>query len=98
MKILVILEYIPVFSSKRSLLPIFNVVKCEVVSIGTLFHPRGIFKLGRKRKFRKYAKVSIYFVQGCRFFFSINLTKMLYKHKYWQSCENKNDSRFTNFT
>ena len=65
LKILVILEYIPIFFSKRPLSSFFNVVECKAVSIGTLFHPGATLKLGEAGKFRKYSKVPIYFVQSC---------------------------------
>ena len=63
LKILVVLEYIPVFSSKRPLFPFFNAEECEAVSIGTLFRPGATLKLGERGKFRKYSKVPIYFVK-----------------------------------
>ena len=63
---LVILEYIPTFFNKRRLFPLFNVVEYEVVFIGTRFYSGATLKLGESGKFRKYAKVPIYFVQGCR--------------------------------
>ena len=50
---------------KMLLSPLFIIVECKVVSIGTLFHPRATLKLDEREKFRKYAKLLIYFVQGC---------------------------------
>ena len=41
--------------SKMLFSPLFILVECEVVSIGTLFHPRAILKLDESGKFRKYA-------------------------------------------
>ena len=81
LKILVILEYIPIFFSKRPLSPL--VVECKVVSFGTLFHPRATLKLGERGKFWKYAKVSICFVQGCRYQISLR-TNMSFRTKYAQ--------------
>ena len=63
LQILVILEYIPIFFSKMPLSSLFNVVECEVVSLGALFYPGALLKLGES-EFRKYSKVPIYFVQG----------------------------------
>ena len=65
LRILVILEYIPIFFSKRTLFPFFNVAECKVVSNGALFHPGATLKLEERGKCRKYSKVPIYFVQGC---------------------------------
>ena len=48
------------FFSKSPLSPLFNVVECEVVSIGTLIHLGATLKLGERGKFRKYAKVPVY--------------------------------------
>ena len=55
LKILVILEYIPNFFSKRPLSPLER----EVVLIGTLFHPGATLKFGERGKCRKYAKAPI---------------------------------------
>ena len=54
-----ILEYIPIFFRKRLLSPLCNVVECEVISIGTLFHPEATLKLGERGKFRKYLSSNI---------------------------------------
>lgn len=61
------------FFSKRPLSPFSNVVECKVVSIGTLLHPGATLKLGERAKFRKYSKVPMYFIQGCRNFTKFSL-------------------------
>ena len=50
------------YYSKMLLSPLFIVVECKVVSIGAHFHPRATLKLDESEKFRKYAKLLIYFV------------------------------------
>ena len=65
LKVLVIVEYIQFFFSKRPLSQLFSVVECEAVSIGTLFHPGATLKLDESEKFRELIKIVTYFVQGC---------------------------------
>ena len=79
-----------------SLSPFFNVVECEAVSIGTLFHPGATLKLGEGGKFRKYSKVPIYFVQGCSiyrtkrvFFFYLALSVI--KHKTRDNAQHRQE-------
>ena len=74
------------FFSKRPFSPFSNVVECEVDSIGTLFHTGATLKLGERGKFRKYSKVPIYFVQGCRNFTKFALLISLLLNVMVDSC------------